>query len=125
MDLKNKRGQLNDDRRMKNLVLPLSNRVVKPIEELSRGAAVYKGVSEKEVKELFMRLGGVNKLPNPVENKKFKHSEGKKAIYYTVTTRNGEKITLRNYSASSKDSKSNWNIDIHLQDKTNIELKFQ
>lgn len=45
---------------------------------LNRVAAVYKGVSEKEVKELFMRLGGVNKLPTPVENEKYTKLNGKK-----------------------------------------------
>lgn len=74
-----------------------------------------------------MRLGGVNKLPNPIENKKFIRYDGKKAIYYTLTTKDGNEITLRNYSRSVDKSNSKWNIDIKVysSNKTNIELKFQ
>ncbi|WP_197481987.1 DUF637 domain-containing protein [Bibersteinia trehalosi] len=120
--LKNIREQLNDDRRMKNLVLPLSNRVVNPIEELSRGAAVYKGVSEKEVKALFMRLSGVNKLPE-VKYKELK--SGKKGAFYNIKTKDGDSITLRNFSSSEKETKAKWTIQIDSKSTHNIEIKFQ
>lgn len=98
------------------------------IEDLSRGAAVYKGVSEKEIKALFMKLGGVNKLPPPVENEKYTKLNGRKALRYTVTTPNGDKITLRNFSEASEISSAKWTLDIPVSigKKTKvIELKFQ
>ncbi|WP_197481986.1 hypothetical protein [Bibersteinia trehalosi] len=95
---------------------------------LNRVVGVYKGVSEKEVKALFMRLGGVNKLPTSVENEKYTKLNGKKALRYTVTTPNGDKITLRNFSETSEVSSAKWTLDIPVSvgKKTKIvELKFQ
>ncbi|WP_025267161.1 hypothetical protein [Bibersteinia trehalosi] len=92
---------------------------------LNRVVGVYKGVSEKEVKALFMRLGGVNKLLTSVENEKYTKLNGKKALRYTVITSNGEQIILRNFSESSVKSGSIWNIDIQSKGKRTIELKFQ
>lgn len=107
---------------MKNLVLPLSNRVVTPIGDISRGAAVYKGVSDKEIKALFMRLSGVNKLPE-VKYKELK--SGKKGAFYNIKTKDGDSITLRNFSSSEKETKARWTIQIDSKHTHHIELKFQ
>lgn len=98
------------------------NRVVNLIEDLSRGAAVYKSVSEKEVKALFMKLGGVNKLPE----EKYKNlKNGNAGTFYVLKTKDGDNLTLRNFSSSETETKARWTIQIDKKNTKTIELKFQ
>ncbi|MDH2925002.1 hypothetical protein A4A71_06640 [Nicoletella semolina] len=47
----------------RDLRLPVNNKELLPIPELSKRAAVYSGVSDKEIFQLFQDLAGISKMP--------------------------------------------------------------
>ncbi|MDH2924996.1 hypothetical protein EV693_102225 [Nicoletella semolina] len=116
----------------KNLRLTLNGKEHYPIPELSKRAAVYSGVSDKEIFQLFQDLAGISKMPNPVD--KIKKDGVKQGIYYAVQDRHGNRFTLRNFSDSQEITKAKWTIDINSQkaeqghnliNRNQFEIKFQ
>lgn len=59
-----------------------------------------------------MRLGGVNSLPKPSEIKGKVSINGSQGRFYTIKTKDGNNLTLRNFSSSETETKARWTIQI-------------
>ncbi|MDH2925008.1 hypothetical protein EV693_102236 [Nicoletella semolina] len=115
----------------KNLRLTLNGKEYSPIADVSKGAAVYRGIPDKDIFQFYQDLAGISKMPNPVD--KIKKDGVKQGIYYAVQDRHGNQFTLRNFSKSQEATKARWTIDINSKKATvehqltvdSFELKFQ
>ncbi|MDH2925011.1 filamentous hemagglutinin family protein [Nicoletella semolina] len=118
----------------KNLVLDLNNKQYLPDRELSKRAAVYSGVSDKEIFQLFQDLAGISKMPEVRIMENWRALDGSVGKLYAVKTPSGHSISLRNYSDTASQSLAKWTIDIKNTQKVlienrvfkqDLELKFQ
>lgn len=69
-----------------------------------------------------MKLVEVDKLPE-IKHKKLK--TGNQGIFYNLKTKDGDNLTLRNFSSSETETKARWTIQIDKKNTKTIELKFQ
>ena len=84
-----------------------------------KGAKIFKGVSEKEIKEFFKQTAGVGKMPKAEKVFDKKTSEYK-GIKYAVKGKNKESFTLRDFSTSKLQNKEKpqWTMDVPLYKKS-------
>ena len=82
------------------------------ITEGQKGAKIFNGISDNEVKQFFKETVGINELPEP--RKIFDERTGnfKGEIY--VIEKNGISYMLRNFSKSAEQTGAKWTIDIPL-----------
>ncbi|MGG7074635.1 DUF637 domain-containing protein, partial [Campylobacter sp. 9BO] len=118
----------NKDSKVNGITIRSKTYLAEKITAGPKGAKIFKGVSEKEIKEFFKQTAGVDKMPKA--QKIFDKKSGEyKGIAYIVKGKNGEKFNLRNFSTSSlKDgSKPQWTLQInkHPSLKDKVELKFE
>ena len=131
-------NQVNVDKfQHKNLNLMINGQLVKPIQELSRNAAVYRGLNDNQIFELTKQIAGISKLPSPVTRPDRYSISGDKGIIYAIKPTEGKlkgvTINLRNFSNSENESKARWTLEIKNDLvkstdavlKNKIELKFQ
>lgn len=102
--------------------LPLGSRTAQLDAAASQGARVFQGVSEAEVKELFLTMTGARTLPAPIEFE-IRSTPG---IRYVVDTPSGS-FSLRNISRSVAGPNGSWTIDVprnYSGSSRTMELKF-
>jgi len=97
--------------RIKNAQIVLDGKAYKANPELSKNAAVFDGVSEPKVKQYFMDLAGVEKLPSPKPMKNAVDLHGNQGIMYIVR-KNGVTYNLRSGSRSVDQTQAKWTIEV-------------
>ena len=115
------------------LKLTLNGKEYTALPELSKKAAVYKGVPESEIFKLYQDIAGINKLPTPRIIENWKSINGEVGKLYTIETPSGYSAILRNFSDSADQTKAKWTIQIVPSKKSDTatlftkpqELKFQ
>ncbi|MDH2925006.1 hypothetical protein EV693_102234 [Nicoletella semolina] len=115
----------------KNLRLTLNGKEHYPIPDVSKGAAVYRGIPDKDIFQFYRDLAGLPKMQNPIEEIR----DGKKiGIYHTYEDNYGNQFTLRSYSSSKEATKARWTIELNarkaeqdhkLIERKKFEIKFQ
>lgn len=107
--------------------------VFKPDPNLSSGAAIYKGASNKDIYTAFKEIAGIKTLPttNSPMYQKIKGPtslSGQSGYIIRVSQKDGSTVVLRNFSFSQDVSKARFIIEIQKpagMNKRALELKFQ
>ena len=99
-----------------NITIGINNKTFKAHPKNSIGSPIYQGVSDIEVKQYFMQIAGVDKLPAPQIMKGKFDISGSPAKVWTVKPTTGPlegyTVNLRTFSSSQQLTNAKLTIDL-------------